>query len=83
MDLSQFLVEQALILVPVLYVIGMVMKRAPMVPDWTIPFTLVVLGILGAIGLMGLCIQAVLQGILAAGAAVLTDQAIKQGSRRG
>lgn len=78
MDVGQFIVDQALILVPVLYIIGMFLKNTPKVKDWTIPYILLVCGILGAVAIMGLSASAVIQGILVAGTTVFTNQLIKQ-----
>lgn len=77
MDFMKFIVEQALILVPALYVIGMILKNSS-VKDKYIPIILLVLGIAGSIALMGLSAQSVIQGILVTGAAVFTNQLVKQ-----
>jgi len=82
MDFQKFIVEQALILIPALYVIGMFLKNTPAIKDWTIPYILLGLGILGAIALIGLNIQAVIQGILVAGVTVFANQLIKQTTKR-
>jgi len=78
MDIKEFVIGDALILIPALYVLGMFLKRTPRIPDWVIPFALLVCGIAGAIGLMGLSVRAVIQGVLVTGAAVLVNQGIKQ-----
>ncbi|MEG0773513.1 phage holin family protein [Clostridium sp.] len=78
MDIGKFIMEQALILVPVLYVIGMFLKNTPVVKDWTIPYIILGCGILGAVAIMGLSAAAVIQGILVAGTTVFTNQLIKQ-----
>lgn len=78
MDLISYIVSEGLILIPVLYIIGLVIKQTPKIQDWLIPYILGALGILGAVSLMGLSVQSVIQGILIAGAAVYTNQTIKQ-----
>lgn len=78
MDLISYIVSEGLILIPVLYLIGLAIKQTPNIKDWLIPYILGALGILGAICLMGLSMQSVIQGILIAGAAVYTNQTIKQ-----
>ena len=78
MDILKYVVEQALILIPALYIIGMVLKSTPKVLDWLIPYILLALGIVGAVGIMGLNVEAVIQGILVAGVTVFTNQVIKQ-----
>lgn len=78
MNIMDFVTEQALILVPALYVLGMMLKNTEKIKDWTIPWILLVVGILGSIALIGLNVNAVIQGILTAGAAVFGDQLVKQ-----
>lgn len=77
MDILKYVTEQALILIPALYVIGMILKNSS-VNDKYIPIILLVLGIAGSIALMGITVQAVIQGILVCGATVFTNQLIKQ-----
>lgn len=76
-NLIQFVPEQLLILVAALYVIGIFLK-ASKIADWTIPWILLSVGILGAIGIEGISVMAVIEGIICAGVAVLTNQLIKQ-----
>lgn len=83
MDVGKFIVDQALILIPVLYIIGMFLKNTPKIKDWTIPYILLACGILGAIAIMGLSVSAVIQGILVAGTTVFTNQLIKQTTEKG
>lgn len=78
MDIIKFVTEQALILIPVLYVVGTLLKSTPKIQDWLIPYILLVLGIGGSIALMGLNVGAVIQGVLVSGATVLSNQLVKQ-----
>lgn len=78
MDFTQYIAENALILIPVLYIIGMIIKNTEQISDKYIPIILLGLGILGAIGIMGISINSVIQGVLITGAAVYTNQLIKQ-----
>lgn len=82
MDFQKLIIEQALILIPALYIIGMFLKNTPPIKDWTIPYILLVLGILGAIALIGFNVQAIIQGILVTGVTVFGNQLIKQTSKR-
>jgi len=82
MDFQKLIIEQALILIPALYIIGMFLKNTPAIKDWTIPYILLVLGILGAIALIGFNVQAIIQGILVTGVTVFGNQLIKQTSKR-
>lgn len=61
-----------------LYVIGVFLKATPKVPDWLIPWMLLLLGVIGAILLLGLSVSSVIQGVIACGVAVLGNQLYKQ-----
>lgn len=78
MDIIKYISDEALVLIPALYVIGMMLKSTPKVQDWLIPYILLALGILGAVGILGVSTKAVIQGILVTGATVFTNQLIKQ-----
>lgn len=82
MDLIKFVPEQLLILVAALYVLGMFLKSSPKVQDWSIPWVLLIVGIVGAIGIEGVSVLAVIEGVICVGVAVLTNQLIKQTSER-
>jgi len=82
MDLIKFVPEQLLILVAALYVVGIFLKNSPKVSDWSIPWVLLIVGIVGAIGLEGVSVLAVIEGVICVGVAVLTNQLIKQTSER-
>ena len=87
MDFSQYIKPELLILVPVLFVLGEIIKKTEVVKANWIP---AILGITGVI-LSALYVWAtsgfsvmmifvsVTQGILVAGASVYVDQIIKQG----
>jgi hypothetical protein len=78
MDMLNYVIEEALILIPVLFVLGTIIKKTPNVKDWVIPYVLLVLSAGLTIALMGLTVEAVIQGILVAGATVFSHQLIKQ-----
>ncbi|KHO32041.1 hypothetical protein OR62_13985, partial [Clostridium tetani] len=59
-------------------VLGLMLKQTKQIKDWTIPWILLIIGILGSIALIGLNVNAVIQGILTAGVAVFGNQLIKQ-----
>ena len=86
MDFQKYLVEQMLILIPVLYVIGMLLKATPKIIDWVIPWILLVIGVVAAVCVgMGAGIpvpDAVIQGVLVTGVTVFTNQLIKQTANR-
>lgn len=84
MDFQQFIAENYLILVPVLWIIGTFLKKSPKVPDWTIPWVVLVLGVAGSVAtqLNVPTINAIIQGVLVAGGAVLGHELIKQSLNR-
>lgn len=81
MEFTNFIMENALVLIPALYVIGSILKKTEYVADKYIPVILLPLGIVGAVALMGLSAESVIQGILVTGATVLTNQVVKQSSK--
>ncbi len=76
--IKEFLIDKALILLPCLMILGAILKNTPKLPNWLIPYIMLVLGILGGIGLIGFNAQGIIQGILVAGSAVFTHQLVKQ-----
>ena len=82
MDLAQYITQNALILIPILYVLGMLIKNTEKINDKDIPIILLVAGILGAVGLMGVSADSVVQGILVTGTTVYTNQLIKQNTKK-
>jgi Mn2+/Fe2+ NRAMP family transporter len=81
-NLINFVPEQLFILIAVLYVLGMLFKSIPKIQDWTIPWILLIISIIGAIGIEGLSIMAVLEGVICCGVSVLTNQLIKQTQKK-
>ena len=78
MKLTTYLIDEALVLIPVLIILGQIVKEIKEIPDKYIPLILLVLGIAGAIALIGISADSVIQGILVAGAAVYGNQIYKQ-----
>ena len=78
MDFLDYIIDNVLILIPVLYVIGMFLKALEFIKDKYIPCILLVIGIAFSIALIGFNVNAVIQGILVSGATVLGNQLIKQ-----
>lgn len=71
-DFLMLINENCLILVPVLNIIGYLLKSTPNIPNWTIPYFLCILGILGCcLVVHGFTLNGILQGILVSGASVL------------
>lgn len=82
MDILNYIVGEGLILIPVIYIIGMIIRKTDKIPNKYIPIILLPLGILGAMGIMGFTVKAAIQGILITGAAVYGDQVYKQMTKK-
>lgn len=78
MELLTYITENALILIPVLLVIGQILKGIEKIPDKWIPLILLPLGIIGAMALGGWTVDSAVQGILVTGTAVYGNQIVKQ-----
>ena len=84
-QIIEFLGENMYMTAIALYIIGVFLKSIPKIPNWVIPFALAGVGILLGVLLVGVpsssvdgYVNGVIQGILAAGAAVLVNQGYKQ-----
>jgi len=80
--LNEYIVEQALIVIPVLLILGKIIKGTPRFKDWTIPYILLVIGIVLTTGLLGFNVDAIMQGVLVTGASVLIYEGFKQAKER-
>lgn len=78
MDFLSYITENALILIPVLVVIGQIIKNIQMIDNKWIPLILLPLGVVGAMALGGWTVDAAIQGVLVTGAAVYSNQIVKQ-----
>lgn len=78
MSILQYILDKMLILIPILNILGMIIKEIDKIPDRYIPLLLLVFGVLGAIALGGASVDSVVQGILITGAAVYGNQIVKQ-----
>ena len=73
-----YIVDNCLILIPVLYIIGMILKNLEYIEDKYIPLILLPIGIALAIAIKGIDINSVIQGILVTGVTVYGNQIFKQ-----
>ena len=73
-----YIVEKCLILIPVLYVIGTILKNLEFIKDKYIPLILLPIGIAMAIAISGIDVNSVIQGILVTGVTVYGNQIFKQ-----
>lgn len=80
MDLSTFIVDQALVIIPVLYILGKFLKASEL-SDKYIPLSLLAFGIMFSVALLGFNVQALIQGVLVAGTTVFTNELVKQYQR--
>lgn len=78
MDFMNFIMEKSLILIPALYIVGCILKKANFIKDKYIPIILLPLGILGATAISGISVESIIQGILVTGATVYSNQVCKQ-----
>ncbi len=78
MEILKYITENALILIPVLLIIGQIIKSIEKIPDKYIPLILLPLGIVGAMALGGWTINSAIQGILVTGVSVYGNQIVKQ-----
>lgn len=78
MEILTYITENAIILIPVLIIIGLILKKLEFIPDKYIPLILLPLGVVGAMALGGWTIESAIQGILVTGAAVYGNQIVKQ-----
>lgn len=78
MNIIEYITENALILIPVLIIIGLILKKLEFIPDKYIPLILLPLGIVGAMALGGRTFESAIQGVLVTGAAVYGNQIVKQ-----
>lgn len=76
--LNEYLIQEALIVIPVLLILGKIIKVTDLIKDKYIPVTLLFVGIAFAVALIGLNVDAVIQGILVAGGAVFGHELYKQ-----
>ena len=77
----EYIIENCLILIPVLYVIGAILKGIDIIKDKYIPLILLPIGIVLAIAIQGFNVNAVIQGILVVGVTVYGNQLFKQISK--
>lgn len=82
MNLMDYLNNGSTFLIPVLWVLGVFLKKTPKIKDWYIVWILLGVSILFSVLSKGLTVEAVANGIIAAGVAVLGHQVVKQTKER-
>ena len=78
MEMLSFIVENSIIVIPVLLVIGKILKDMEKISDKYIPVILLPVGIAFTICIGGFTVNAIIQGILVTGTAVYGNQLYKQ-----
>lgn len=78
MEILSYITENGLVLIPVLLIIGQIIKNIQKIPDKWIPVILLPIGIVGSMALGGWTVDGAIQGILVTGAAVYGNQIYKQ-----
>ena len=82
MDIINFIIEEGLIMIPVLYIIGEIIKFTGVLNNKWIPLTLLVFSLLFTpLLLNGFTPDNIVQAILVTGVTVLGDQLIKQAGK--
>jgi hypothetical protein len=81
MEILNYIMDNALILIPVLLVLGKIVKGIEKISDKWIPLILLPIGIAGSLALGGISADSVIQGVLVTGAAVYSNQVVKQLNR--
>lgn len=79
MDLLVYITENALVVIPVLLIIGVMFKDSKRIKDKYIPILLLVVGVLLTIGLRrNMGADTIVQGVLVTAASVYLNQIVKQ-----
>ena len=73
-----YIVDNCLILIPVLYIVATILKNLEFIKDKYIPLILLPIGIALAIAIKGIDVNSVMQGILVTGVTVYGNQIFKQ-----
>ena len=82
MDILNYVVEEGLIMIPVLYIIGEIVKGTEWLTDKWIPLVLLVISVGFTPLLLGTYDASnIVQAVLVAGATVFSNELIKQSSR--
>ena len=82
MEILDYILQERLILIPVLYVIAEIIKMTELIKNNYIPLIVLVLGVLLSLMVGGFAVaDNIIQGVLVAGATVLTNEIIKQSQK--
>ncbi|MEH7388317.1 phage holin family protein [Bacillus sp. JJ1521] len=76
-NLKFYIREDAFILIPVLYFIGLILKETPFIPQWTHRWIQLGFAIFACLLYYGFLIQSVVQAILVTGTTMISEDLIK------
>lgn len=79
--IKEFVIDQALIIIPVLYIIGTIIKGTEKINNKYIPLILLPISIIFCLFVVGFNVQGVIQGILVCGTAVYVNQLLVQAKK--
>lgn len=77
-NLLDYIISEGIIIIPVLWILGKLMKDSSRLPDWIIPLALLAFSILFTFGYFGISWSNFFQAVLIAGTAVYGHQILKQ-----
>ena len=80
-SIKDFIIDQALIIIPVLYIIGTMIKGTARIDDKYIPLILLPISIIFCLFMVGFNVDGVIQGILVCGTAVYVNQLLVQSKK--
>jgi hypothetical protein len=83
MEIINYIMDNALVIIPALWILGTIIKAIPFIPNWAIPLILLVAGVPAAMAIIGWNVDGAIQGVLVTGAAVYGNQIVKQISKAG
>ncbi|WP_099362850.1 phage holin family protein [Fredinandcohnia onubensis] len=77
LNLKFYIRQDAFILIPVLYFIGLILKDTPFIPQWTHRWIQLGFATIACLLYYGFIIQSVVQAILVTGATMISEDLIK------
>lgn len=82
MEILDYILQERLILIPALYALAEIIKTTELIKNKYIPSIVLFFGVLLSLMMGGLTMaDNIIQGILVAGATVLTNQIVKQSQK--
>ncbi len=78
MNFVEYLNQNYLMLVPALWVLGFAIKQTPFIPDWLIIWIVLIVSVIFGTIAFGFSFEGLINGVVAAGVAVLGHQMLKQ-----